>query len=94
MARERDGETVSGLSARSIRQQDLRIAPDLVQDRSALRVRAGEALASYLVQAQHPETGETAEESFAHIDDAIARAAELIRAGYSVEIRSAASPAS
>jgi hypothetical protein len=48
----------------------------------------------YLVQAQHPETGETAEESFAHIDDAIARAAELIRAGYSVEIRSAASSAS
>lgn len=65
-----------------------------MQDRSALRVRAGEALAGYLVQAQHPETGETAEESFAHIDDAIARAAELIRAGYGVEIRSAASPAS
>jgi hypothetical protein len=65
-----------------------------VQDRSALRVRAGEALASYLAQAQHPETGETAEESFAHIDDAIARAAELIRAGYGVEIRSAAPPAS
>jgi hypothetical protein len=52
-------------------------------------VEVGETPAGYLVQAQHPETGETAEESFVDIKDAIARAAELIRAGYSVEISSA-----
>jgi hypothetical protein len=56
-------------------------------------VQVDEASAGYSVQARHPETSETAGESFAHIEDAIARAAELIRAGYIVEIRSATSPA-
>jgi hypothetical protein len=45
------------------------------------------------VQAQQPKTGETTEEGFAGIKDAIARAADLIRAGYIVEIRSATSSA-
>jgi hypothetical protein len=44
--------------------------------------------AGYSVQARHPKTGETAAESFADIKDAVARAADLIRAGYIVEIRS------
>jgi hypothetical protein len=57
-------------------------------------VYVGDAPAGYWVQARRPETRETTEESFAHIRDAIARATELIRAGYSVEIRSAAPPAS
>jgi hypothetical protein len=52
-------------------------------------VEVGETPAGYSVRAQHPETGETAVESFADIKHAIARAAELIRAGYIVEIRSA-----
>ena len=56
-------------------------------------MEAGEIPAGYSVQAQHPETGETAGEDFADITHAIARAAELIRAGYIVEIRSATSPA-
>jgi len=56
-------------------------------------VEVGETPAGYSVRAQHPETGETAEESFAVIKHAIARAAELIRAGYIVEIRSATPPA-
>jgi hypothetical protein len=47
----------------------------------------------YLVQAHQPETGETAGESVADMKGAIARAVELIRAGYIVEITSAASPA-
>jgi hypothetical protein len=55
-------------------------------------MEVGETPAGYSVQAKHPETGETAGESFADIKDAIARAAELIRAGYVVEIRSATSP--
>jgi hypothetical protein len=50
-------------------------------------VQVDEASAGYSVQARHPETGETAGESFAHIKDAIARAAELVRDGYSVEIK-------
>ncbi len=48
--------------------------------------------ACYSVQAQHPKTGETAGEGFAAIKDAIVRAADLIRAGYIVEIRSVTSP--
>ena len=56
-------------------------------------MEVGEPPPAYSVQAQHPETGETAEESFAGIKDAITRAAELIRAGYIVEIRSATPPA-
>jgi hypothetical protein len=51
-------------------------------------MEVGETPASYLVLAQHPETGETAGGSFADIKDAITRAAELIRASYIVEIRS------
>ena len=47
-------------------------------------VDVGDAPAGYWVQARHPETRETTEEGFAHIRDAIARATELIRAGYSV----------
>ena len=47
----------------------------------------------YLVQVHQPETGETAEESVADMKGAIARAVELIRAGYIVEITSATSPA-
>ena len=54
---------------------------------------AGKTPSSYLVQAQEPETGETAGGSFADIKDAIARAAELIRASYIVEIRSTTSSA-
>jgi hypothetical protein len=50
-------------------------------------MEVGEAPASYLVEAQHPETGETVREnfadiaggSFADIKHAIARAAERIR---------------
>jgi hypothetical protein len=56
-------------------------------------VETGETPAGYSVQAQHPETGETTGESFADIKDAIARAAELARAGYIVEIRSTTQPA-
>lgn len=51
----------------------------------------GDTPASYLVEAQHPETGEIAGETFANIKDAIARAAELVRASYIVEIRSTTS---
>ena len=47
----------------------------------------------YLVQAHQPVTGETAGERVADMKGAIARAVELIRAGYIVEITSAASPA-
>jgi hypothetical protein len=47
----------------------------------------------YLVQAHQPETGETAGESVADMKSVIARAVELIRAGYIVKITSAASPA-
>ena len=54
-------------------------------------MKVGETPASYLVEAQHPETGETTGESFANIKDAIARAAELVRASYIVEIRSTTS---
>jgi hypothetical protein len=46
----------------------------------------------YLVQAQHHTTGQTAEEGFSSIRDAIARATDLIGAGYLVEIRSATLP--
>ena len=56
-------------------------------------VDVGDAPAGYWVHARHPETGETAEESFAHIRDAIARAAELVRDGYIVEIKSSKSRA-
>jgi hypothetical protein len=47
-------------------------------------VDVGDAPAGYWVQARNPETTETTEESFAHIRDAIARATELVRSGYSV----------
>ena len=49
--------------------------------------------AGYLVQAHQLETGETAGERVAGMKGAITRAAELIRAGYIVEITSTASPA-
>jgi hypothetical protein len=55
-------------------------------------VDVGDAPAGYWVQARHPETRETTEESFAHIGDAIARAAELVRDGYIVEIKSSNPP--
>ena len=53
------------------------------------RMEVSETLAGYSMQAQHPKTGETAEEVFTGIKDAIARAATLIGAGYIVEITSA-----
>jgi hypothetical protein len=56
-------------------------------------MEVSETPAGYSVQAQHPETGETVGESFADMKNAIARAADLIRAGYIVEIRSGKSPA-
>jgi len=56
-------------------------------------VDIGETPAGYSVQAQHPETGETIEESCANINDAVARAAELIRAGYVAVIKSTKPPA-
>ena len=51
-------------------------------------MKVEETPAGYLVLAERPETGETAGGSFADIAEAIARATELIRASYIVEIRS------
>jgi hypothetical protein len=65
-------------------------SPNGCQNRAC---KIGQAPTGYLVLTRHPETGEAAGESFTHIKDAIARAAELIRDGYSVEIKSATSPA-
>jgi hypothetical protein len=66
---------------------------DQVQAAERLRMEVGETPAVYSVQAQHSKTGETVEEEFAGIKEAIARAASLIGAGYIVEIRSATTPA-
>ena len=50
-------------------------------------------MASYLVQAEHPEFGTALGESYASMPAAIARAVELLREGYTVEIRSVPSVA-
>jgi hypothetical protein len=52
-------------------------------------MQVSEPPAPYSVQAKHPKTLETAEEGFVSIRDAIARATDLVRAGYIVEITSA-----
>jgi hypothetical protein len=51
---------------------------------------AGEASNYYLVQAEHPESGTAAGESYASMSAAIARAVELLQEGYIVEISSVA----
>jgi hypothetical protein len=48
---------------------------------------------NYSVLAEHPEFGTASGESFTSISAAVARAAELIQDGYSVEILSGSSPA-
>jgi len=47
----------------------------------------------YLVQAEHPESGSVLEENYVGIPAVIARAVELLREGYTVEIRSDSSVA-
>ena len=56
-------------------------------------MQASKPAIGYAVQARHPKTAKPTEEKFADIKDAIAHAADLIRAGYIVEIRSDTSPA-
>jgi hypothetical protein len=50
----------------------------------------GEIRSGYTVRAEHPESGLALEERYAGIPAAIARAVELLREGYAVEIRSVA----
>jgi hypothetical protein len=40
----------------------------------------------YLLQAEHPKTAKAVAEGFATISSAVARASELIKAGYRTEI--------
>jgi hypothetical protein len=57
------------------------------------RMAASENLSGYSVQAEPPESGTAIGESYANMPAAIARAVELIREGYTVEIFSASSVA-
>lgn len=47
--------------------------------------------AAYSMQAEHPQTGDVVREGYAAMKAAVARAADLIQAGYSIEIWSPAS---
>ena len=53
-----------------------------------------QAQTNYSVQAEHPEFGFAIDESYATMNAAVARAAELIKEGYTVEIFSASAVAS
>ena len=48
----------------------------------------GKSKASYSLQARHPNGGDTISESYATMKAAVARAVELLQAGYTVEIAS------
>jgi len=47
--------------------------------------------AAYSVQAEHSQTGDVVREGYATMNAAVMRAADLIQAGYSIEIWSPAS---
>ena len=49
------------------------------------------AHAAYSVHAEHSQTGDVVREGYATLQAAVARAAELLQAGYSIEIWSPAS---
>ena len=52
------------------------------------RMTVGETQTAYSVRAQHPVSGLAIAESYASIPATIARATELLRDGYTIEIRS------